>query len=153
MQLESVFAEQRKLQDAHVAQTQAKPNTMVLMLFGLGKERFAAPIDVVREVIDAVPIVPYPERKRWHLGVINLRGSIVPVVELRPDEYGGPRPRIIVFEDASGNPFGVGADEVWKSETTEDAHLGGSSMMRIDGALVRLLSRADLVSVTEDGHV
>lgn len=150
MQLESVFAEQSKAQGENEEESRRiKASTMVLMLFRLGRERFASPIDSVREVVDAVPIVPYPETRHRHLGVINLRGSIVPMVDLRPEEEGTDRTRFIIFEDEAGHPFGVRADEVWKTETAEDVHVGGS-MLRIKGELVRLLNRQDLVEITED---
>ncbi len=152
MQLENLLEEQRKIRDMTAGCEAVSDAAVALMLFRLGDERFASPIDAVREVIDAVPIVPYPERDRRHLGVINLRGSIVPVLELRPELGTTERARIIIFEDEAGHPFAFGADEVWKTETTDGAVRGGGSMLRIDDSLVRLVGRHDLVAITEDGH-
>ena len=37
----------------------------------------------VREVLDAVPVTKVPRSPDFMLGVINLRGSVVPVVDMR----------------------------------------------------------------------
>ena len=51
--------------------------------FTLGEEEFALAIDRVREVLDYTTITKVPRMPQFLRGVINLRGNVVPVVDLR----------------------------------------------------------------------
>jgi len=51
--------------------------------FVLGEEVFALEISKVREVLDFTTITKVPRTPDFMRGVINLRGSVVPVVDLR----------------------------------------------------------------------
>lgn len=51
--------------------------------FWLGQEAFSLPILKVREIIRLQSITPVPRMPRCVKGVINLRGKIVPVMDLR----------------------------------------------------------------------
>ncbi len=53
------------------------------LTFGLERDTFALDVMQVREVLDLVPITRVPKTPDFMLGVINLRGSVVPVVDLR----------------------------------------------------------------------
>ena len=48
----------------------------------LGPRRIAVPLAALLEVTDLEEIAPAPLAPRWLLGVTNLRGVVVPVVEL-----------------------------------------------------------------------
>lgn len=54
-----------------------------LVIFRLDDRRYALPLSVVERVIRAVEITPLPKAPEIVLGVINLRGRIIPVVNLR----------------------------------------------------------------------
>jgi purine-binding chemotaxis protein CheW len=51
--------------------------------FKLGEEVFALDIDKVREVMDFTSATKVPQTPDFMRGVINLRGNVVPVVDLR----------------------------------------------------------------------
>ena len=53
------------------------------LTFKLEDEVFALGISQVREVLDFTRITRIPEMPEFMLGVINLRGSVVPVVDMR----------------------------------------------------------------------
>jgi purine-binding chemotaxis protein CheW len=53
------------------------------LTFTLAEETFAIEIVKVREVIDYVHLTRVPRRPVFLRGVINLRGSVVPVIDLR----------------------------------------------------------------------
>ncbi len=53
------------------------------LTYKLGDEVFALDISKVREVLDYTPITRVPRTPEFMRGVINLRGSVVPVVDLR----------------------------------------------------------------------
>src|SRR5436189_2031272 len=58
------------------------PAKRVLTL-ALGKERYALNVMSVREIIRPMDISPVPRAPAEFLGVINLRGKIIPVIDLR----------------------------------------------------------------------
>ncbi len=53
------------------------------LTFTLAEETFAVEIVKVREVIDYVHVTRVPRMPAFLRGVINLRGSVVPVIDLR----------------------------------------------------------------------
>ena len=56
---------------------------MQLVGFTIGKELFGVDILMVQEIIRAAPITPVPNSPEFVEGVINLRGNILPVIDLR----------------------------------------------------------------------
>jgi purine-binding chemotaxis protein CheW len=57
--------------------------TRQYLTFKLGKETFGIDVAKVREVLDFTTITEIPRTPDFMSGVINLRGSVVPVVDLR----------------------------------------------------------------------
>ncbi|MDH5599777.1 MAG: chemotaxis protein CheW [Gammaproteobacteria bacterium] len=54
-----------------------------LVGFGIGKERFGVDILTVQEIIRSTEVTPVPNSPSFVEGVINLRGDIIPVIDLR----------------------------------------------------------------------
>ena len=65
------------------------------LTFRLGDEVFALDVAKVREVLDLVPVTRIPRTPGFMRGVINLRGSVVPVVDLRAS-FGMPVSEVTV---------------------------------------------------------
>ena len=57
--------------------------TRQYLTFKLGKEIFATDVAKVREVLDFTTITEIPRTPDFMSGVITLRGSVVPVVDMR----------------------------------------------------------------------
>jgi purine-binding chemotaxis protein CheW len=57
--------------------------TSQYLTFKLADEVFALDITKVREVLDFTTVTKVPQTPDFMLGVINLRGSVVPVVDMR----------------------------------------------------------------------
>ena len=53
-----------------------------LVVFGLGKEEFGIHISRVREIVLTQDITPIPQAMDFMEGIVNLRGQIVPIVDL-----------------------------------------------------------------------
>lgn len=74
-----------------------------LLTFSLGSEGYGVSIIKVKEIIGMMDITPIPRTPEFIKGVINLRGRIIPVLDLRvkfgmePKEY-NERTCIIVAE-------------------------------------------------------
>ncbi|PLY13208.1 MAG: chemotaxis protein CheW [Desulfuromonas sp.] len=57
--------------------------TWQYLTFRLGEESFGIDVLKVREILDFIEVTKVPKAPDYMLGVINLRGSVVPVVDLR----------------------------------------------------------------------
>ncbi|MBI1966648.1 MAG: purine-binding chemotaxis protein CheW [Gemmatimonadetes bacterium] len=54
-----------------------------LLTFEVARRQFALPAQVLREVVRAVAIAPLPKAPPIVEGVINVRGTVVPVLDIR----------------------------------------------------------------------
>jgi purine-binding chemotaxis protein CheW len=53
------------------------------LTFSLGTEEYGLPVLKVREIIKVMDITPVPQVPAHVKGVINLRGKVIPVIDLR----------------------------------------------------------------------
>ncbi|MFO7982092.1 MAG: chemotaxis protein CheW [Desulfuromonadales bacterium] len=53
------------------------------LTFRLNEESFGIDVSKVREVLDLIEITTVPQTPDYMLGVVNLRGNVVPVIDLR----------------------------------------------------------------------
>ncbi len=95
--------------------SQEKIEITQFLTFRLGEEVFGVGVLKVREVLDVISVTRVPQTPAFMLGVINLRGSVVPVVDLRR-KFGLPLAEksrdscIIVLEvDLEGEVTVIGA--------------------------------------------
>lgn len=65
------------------ASTDSSPLEGKFLTFCLAEEQFGVPILKVREIIGLLPVTAVPGSPDYISGVINLRGKIIPVMELR----------------------------------------------------------------------
>jgi len=100
--------------------TESGPATVAgekqLVIFTLGKENYGVDIGTVREIIGMQTITKVPRTAEFIEGVINLRGKVIPIIDLRKrfgliigDET--PDMRIVVI-DIGGQNIGVIVDAV-----------------------------------------
>lgn len=86
------------------------------LTFVLERQQYAVPIMAVREINQLCDITPVPRTPSFILGVINLRGKIIPVADLRA-KFGmtksefGRQTCIVVIETDIGQ-VGMVVDEV-----------------------------------------
>ncbi len=66
-----------------VAETAAETHAGLYLTFALAEELYGLQILVVQEIIQLVPITVVPRTPDFVRGVINLRGKVIPVVDLR----------------------------------------------------------------------
>jgi purine-binding chemotaxis protein CheW len=88
-------------------QRQARSAADKYLLFNLDGERYAVPILRVQEIIGIQDVTPMPRMPEWLRGVINLRGKVIPVLDLRrklglAPGADGKRTCIIVLQIAGG---------------------------------------------------
>ncbi|MGB6875087.1 MAG: chemotaxis protein CheW [Candidatus Acidiferrales bacterium] len=100
-------------------------------VFRAGRERFCLSVLTIEEVVGWPPVTRVPLAPSFLMGVFNLRGSIVPLVDIAFTEgrRAGLLPRHVVVaalrDDASATNlrFGIAADEVIGTYTAADDSL------------------------------
>ena len=134
-----------------------------LVVLRLGVQSYALAIADVREVIMVPEITAIPRQPRHVLGVLNLRGRVVPVVDLRlalglPSVAAASSSRVVVAAP-EGRLVGLLADEVSQVATVGRAALEpldptvvdqsdeyARGIVRIDGEIVVWLDLAHLLA-------
>ena len=53
------------------------------LAFNIGDEQYGIDIAQIMEIIEMVPITPIPNMEHYIKGVINLRGKVLPVMDVR----------------------------------------------------------------------
>ena len=105
--------------------------TSQYLTFGIDRECFALPVERVREVLDMRPISRLPHAPPYVLGMTDVRGSGLLVIDLRlkfglPPTEATNRTRIILVDATiDGQRLGVGlvADCVFAVSDLSDATL------------------------------
>lgn len=99
---------------------------MHLVGFRIGRETFGVPIALVYEIVRIPQITSIPEAPACVEGVINLRGKIIPVIDLRKrfgeKVIGADRKNRILVAEVEGNRVGLivdSASEVLKIPPSE----------------------------------
>lgn len=84
-----------------------------LVVFLLGKEEYGMNIKDTREIIKTMEITRIPNTPDFISGLINLRGSVVVVVDMRK-RFGLPMDggKHIIVVEISGGLFGIVVNEV-----------------------------------------
>jgi purine-binding chemotaxis protein CheW len=149
-----------------IDETPARPageGAQTLLVFDLSGEAFALPVTAIHEVIDPLPVTPVPNAPAHAPGLINVRGIVSPVVDVRlrlrmparRDAGAGKAGRFIVLElPVAGTltRIAIGADSVHEVIEADTARLETipelgarwpeayvSGVARHNGALVVLL--------------
>ena len=86
------------------------------LTFQVAEEEYGIEINAVREIIGTLPITPVPGSPPEMMGVVNLRGKVIPVVSMRA-RFGMPpgelHPQnVILVVDGRSGPIGLFADRV-----------------------------------------
>lgn len=75
-----------------------------LVVFKIGKEYFGVGIDVIREIVRLPEVTDVPDAPEFLEGMINLRGKIVPVIDLKKrlklqGEERGTATRVLITDE------------------------------------------------------
>ena len=113
-----------------------------LVVFDLGGEVYGVDINTVREIIRMQNITRVPNAPEFVEGIINLRGKVIPIVDLRrrfalaaAEQSKDSR---IVVVDIAGEDIGVTVDAV-------------TEVMRIDGGSVE--PTGDIIATVDSYYI
>lgn len=140
------------------------------LTFTLAEEEYGIGVLKIKEIIGMMPMTPVPRTPKYVKGVINLRGKVIPVIDLRL-RFGMPaidytdRTCIIVVEvkgEVVNNLIGIVVDSVSevlniKNEEIEDAPMFGArlntdyilGMAKLEGS-VKILLDIDKILKSEE---
>jgi purine-binding chemotaxis protein CheW len=98
------------------SQGQGDDRIVQLAAFRVGSEEYVIDIMRIKEIINPVKITPVPSGSSLIEGVINLRGVIIPIVDMRkrfmiPEEAWSQQPKYIIVV-LTGRVVGIVVDEV-----------------------------------------
>jgi chemotaxis signal transduction protein len=106
---------------------------------------FLLGFECVSEVIEYQNIVPYPREHELHIGVLNMRGEIVPVISLlasfgqkHPDEAVLKKDKRIIIVRRHSGTFALAADLVKKVSVPEGT-LAQHTNVEVEGTVYRIL--------------
>ncbi len=84
-----------------------RAGSLEVLCFGVGGRTFAIDIQTIREILKPRSVTPVPHAPGHVAGVLNLRGAMVPVIDLhrallgRPAEDGRGEPKLVVVSARS----------------------------------------------------
>lgn len=139
-------------------------NQVELIAFCVGRQEFCVDIMDVREIRGWVPATPMPHAPEFVRGVINLRGTVLPVVDLarrlgQPPSDPTDRHAIIVAQvrgqtvgllvEAVSDILSIGAADI---QPPPDVAQNGAAVVRgliaMDGRMLSLMAADDLLPAT-----
>jgi purine-binding chemotaxis protein CheW len=143
-----------------------------IVMFELSGEAYGIDLDIVQEVIRTSNITRVPQTPGFIEGVINLRGYVIPVMdlgkrfEMRVSEKPGKASRIMIV-DIEDQILGIAVDKVLEVVTVpEDSIEPPSALLRtsiksdyligfteINDELVKLLDFNKIFSIKEIGSL
>lgn len=144
----------RSVAESHDA---ARSGAAQYLTFALGEEEYAVEILRVQEIKGWSPVTPIPNAPAYVKGVMNLRGTVVPILDLRI-QFGLSAPAydrftVIVVVTVASRVVGLVVDAVSdvldlpEAEIERDVDLGGhvdtrtlSGIARHENRLITLLN-------------
>ncbi len=142
------------------------PDAFQVLTFYLGAEEYALPLVQAREILGMVPTTPLPKAAKHVVGLINLRGEILPVFDLRllfklQSKAQQSMQDCILVAETQGEPFGLKVDGVHQvltltadridppSDVLKERSTALSGLAKVGNRLVILLDCASLFSEDE----
>lgn len=161
------MAIQDRTEELEIEESLSEETTQFLS-FIVEDEMFGIELLTVHEILKPVPITRVPNVEDYILGVINLRGEIIPIIDLKKrfdiiytDLIPTSRFIVVMREEKR---FGIFVDEVKQvvkvpgsniSYTTDDLSLNYGSLIdsvsRVNGQLILNLGILTLVDYIQEG--
>jgi purine-binding chemotaxis protein CheW len=146
--------EERARQLARPLDGGALPETTSLLVLQVGSEQYAVDVDAVREIKPLEGVTPLPGLPSFWSGLVNLRGNLVPVLDLTtylglPSTRDESDEAKLVFVGAEGIEVAFVVDAVREIRHTPAQDLHPSVPVEGDGVRIVQHVTKDLVSVLD----
>jgi purine-binding chemotaxis protein CheW len=147
------------------SETAATPNQLIS--FAIGDDQYGVDIMAVREIKGWTAITPLPGQPEYVRGVLNLRGVIVPIVDLRCRFGQGLTEatplHIVIIVQIAAKPIGLLADRVLDIVSLDAAQIKPvpkvaqaqrlnflSGLATVESAMIALIDLGSLLTLTID---
>jgi purine-binding chemotaxis protein CheW len=125
-QLDSVIQKQKN-QLGGLGETQIEEKITQLVGFIVGEEEYAIPILNIQEIIKPIEYTRVPSTPGYVLGAFNLRGNVIPLIDLRrkfylPSQNQNDETRYIVMKDGD-NIAGFVIDKLTEAIRLKESHI------------------------------
>jgi purine-binding chemotaxis protein CheW len=126
-----------------------------VLVIGVAGRRLGVRLDVAREVVRAVSTTRVPGAPPWVTGLLNVRGAVVPVVDLRALDArvrSTARGGLVVLVELAGRRAGLRVAEVIgvrPADVTDDTPRAGGGLPL--GGVARLTSDAAAAAGDAEG--
>jgi chemotaxis signal transduction protein len=120
------------------------------LLVRVAGRQFGLPLAVVERVLPMAYVLSLPEAGQGLVGMLNLHGEIVPVVDPRP-RLGLPSPtasaeqRLVALRGSGANRFLLWVDEVDEVVTVTPEELSGVPAQQASPVVPRVLRLGDAI--------
>ncbi len=132
----TLLAERARVLAAPLAESLEDGDTRDVVIFALGGERFAVDALHVMEALDLGRPTPVPGTPDSLLGVVNHRGRVLPVMDLRPQLVpggaAGDELAHIIAVSVDGMRFGIAAETVQESSRWQTGELDSGLLTLLD---------------------
>jgi twitching motility protein PilI len=122
-----ILARYERLSLAHASDVQDRmeaPGLWRGIGYRVGQRLFVSGIDEINELLAVPVLTPVPQTQPWLLGVANVRGNLVPVIDLNRFLFGErtqptERTRLLIVRQ-SGGSVALMVDEVFGQRTVDE---------------------------------
>jgi chemotaxis signal transduction protein len=120
-----------------------------LLSFNVGTDRYAVMFDDVNEVVNFTPVVEYPVKIENHIGVINLRGTIVPIINPFSHSIIGDleKAKYVIFKTKFDNYVGIIVNGTKKIEVEKNIleNIEKNQIVSFESKPLRIVKMNDLL--------
>jgi len=133
-----------------------------VVTFTADQALYAVPVTRVQEILDLRPVAPLPNAPRYLLGIIDLRGANIPVVDLRSllgraagEDTAQSRILVVTLMNGEGRAtIGIKTDRVIEVTALDDGEIRPmeeADLLRWSGSSIAGIGRrnGDVVSVID----
>lgn len=154
--LKNILKEQDQLTTDNVDTAQ---DSETVLCYHVRGSDYYTPLEEIKEVLEVLSITPYPTYTPGHLGVVNIRGRIIPVINIFDSsstsnfnftasgisELNKNKFRMILFESRCGQQFSIIAKNVKKSIVSSSLiensdNNNSEKVLKVDGIPYRSFS-------------
>lgn len=133
----------------------------------IGEEQYGIDIKYVDNILRMQKITRVPHTQSYFMGVINLRGEVVPVMSIRlkmslPEDEITNKSRIIILKLENNAPIGIVVDEVKEVVSLDERSIDEvnrsskndttfiSGVGKVDDSLISLLELSTVIGEKEN---
>lgn len=128
------------------SQSEVSEDIVEMIKFETDGSAYMVPLDKVREIADVSKIVPFPEKQPGYIGLVSLRGELLPVLSMSENAK-APNPcRVVVLEFNEGMRFCLCVSNV-KKVILDTSSLRENNCFDIDNIAVKLLQVSQIPSL------